>query len=244
MALEALTSHAESVLTLPELVEVANSLLPTLLPKDAIGRVAEDVNPRLVRHYTTLGLLPEPRKEGREARYLYDHLLKLLVVRRLLADGFSSQAIAQLLPGLDEQTLVKVLEGGVELRLVPAGAAEPDERRTFLERVRSKAGLAPAAAPPDAESLPSPSPFVTRSLRREAPERSAKREYVSEAPTADAVKLAFNETSWTSFTVADGLELFVRSDFSLPATRLGDEQLLDLLKMLLLNLEQRQRSRP
>lgn len=261
MALESLTTHAESVFTLPELVDVANNLLPSLLPKDAGGRVAEDVNPRLVRHYTTLGLLPEPRKEGREARYLYEHLLRLLVVRKLLANGYSSQAIAQLLPGLDEDTLVKVLDGGVELRLVPAGSptgtpantAEPDERWTFLERVRSKAGLAPAAPPatpapapgaPAAEAQSSPAPLAVRSVRREAPSRSAKHKSEHGVPTSDAIKKAFNETSWTSYTMADGLELFVRSDFSLPATRLGDEQLLDLMKMLLLNLEQRQRSRP
>lgn len=256
MALESLIAHAESVLTLPELVDVANELLPALLPKDAAGRVAEDVNPRLVRHYTTLGLLPEPRKEGREARYLYEHLLRLLVVRRLLAEGYSSQALGQLLTGLDDSTLVNVLDGGVELRLVPAKPAEPTERLAFLERVRRSAGLPPAAETGEASAraaqalrpqtaVPAPqAPAVSRSERAKERVGAAKKLEVSEAADAVSLQRAFNETSWTSFTVADGLELFVRSDFSLPATRLGDEQLLDLLKMLLLNLEQRQRSKP
>ncbi len=273
MTLESLTSHADSVLTLTELVDVANRLLPTLLPKDASGRVAEDVNPRLVRHYTTLGLLPEPRKEGREARYLYEHLLKLLVVRRLLAEGFSSQAIGQLLAGMDEATLVRVLDGGVEVKLVPAAGSEAHERRSFLERVRRSAGLAPPAetrvampkrrsaaldhaadevegdwhggvAAPAPASAPEPGHSASDNVAKESAPRAEKRESTRSQPDPVTLERAFNETSWTSFTVADGLELFVRSDFSLPATRLGDEQLLDLIKLMLLNLEQRQRSRP
>lgn len=277
MTLESLTSHAESVLTLSELVDVANRLLPTLLPKDARGRVAEDVNPRLVRHYTTQGLLPEPRKEGREARYLYEHLLKLLVVRRLLAEGFSSQAIGQLLVGMDEATLIRVLDGGVELKLVPAAASEAETRRSFLERVRRSAGLAPAAelaesrvtmlkrrsaahdyaadeaeadwpdvaAPaPAPATAPEPGHHASGEVARESSRRAEKAETTPARSRTVSLEKAFNETSWTSFTVADGLELFVRSDFSLPATRLGDEQLLDLIKLMLLNLEQRQRSRP
>ena len=88
-----LAPHREGMWSLPEFVDLVNDLLPAYLPKNATGRVVDEVNPRLVRHYGTQGLLPEPRREGREARYLYEHLVTMLVVRRLLAEGFGSGAI-------------------------------------------------------------------------------------------------------------------------------------------------------
>jgi len=39
----------------------------------------------------------------------------------------------------------------------------------------------------------------------------------------------------------DGLELLVRDDFRLPTTRLGDAELVQLLKVTLLHLEQKRR---
>lgn len=280
VTLKTLRSHAESVLSLDELVALANELLPDVLPKDASGRVVEEVNPRLVRYYTTQGLLPEPRKDGREARYLFEHLLKLLAVRRLMAEGFSSQAIRQLVSGLDAEQLITVLQGGVEVRLVPAvstaadevsgvatgTAAALDERLTFLAGVRQRAGLEPLAAVaphqrragPGAAAAGPSSASQTGSGERSseppptlpaaAPPASQRSAVQPPAPLGTpprpSAAPAFAETNWTSFTVADGLELFVRSDFSLPATRLGDEQLLELIKLMLLNLEQRRRSRP
>ncbi|HZJ09143.1 MAG TPA: hypothetical protein VFD39_05570, partial [Trueperaceae bacterium] len=78
-----LTHLREGAWSLDEFVEHTNRLLPELLPKESSKRAADPVNQRLVRHYATQGLLDEPLKEGREARYLYRHLLQLLVVRRL-----------------------------------------------------------------------------------------------------------------------------------------------------------------
>lgn len=250
-------------MSLADLVAVANEVLPEVLPKDASGRVVEEVNPRLVRHYTTQGLLPDPRKDGREARYLFEHLLKLLVVRRLMAEGFSSQAIKQLVSGLDDERLIEVLQGGVEVRLVPAAAGaalspEQDQRLAFLAGVRRRAGLEPgheealvhgrgspnANAPrPPAATTAAP-PGTSESDAREPASPTVHPKASPRKPAKPGVEHAFAETSWTSFTVAEGLELFVRSDFSLPATRLGDEQLLELIKLMLLNLEQRRRSRP
>src|SRR5690625_3458509 len=80
--------------SLTDFVDTANSLLSSYLPEDGKGQ--EQVNPRLVRHYTSNGLLDEPLRSGREARYEYRHLLQLLVVRRLLADGYGMNAIGDL----------------------------------------------------------------------------------------------------------------------------------------------------
>ena len=73
--------------TLDEFAEIANTLLPQYLPLDRSSRAGDEVNPRLIRHYTTQGLLDPPLKEGREARYVLRHLLQLLALRSLMAGG-------------------------------------------------------------------------------------------------------------------------------------------------------------
>ena len=74
--------------SLEEFVDAANRLLPGFLPAaedrpGSAGKVRDEVNIRLVRHYANLGLLDDNAREGREARYGFRHLLQLLLVRRL-----------------------------------------------------------------------------------------------------------------------------------------------------------------
>lgn len=71
----------ERTWTLDAFVDEVNRLLPTVLPDAAPGRAKADVNARLVRHYTTEGVLPKPLKEAEEARYAADHLVRALARR-------------------------------------------------------------------------------------------------------------------------------------------------------------------
>jgi len=223
-----LAPHREGMWSLPEFVDLVNDLLPAYLPKNATGRVVDEVNPRLVRHYGTQGLLPEPRREGREARYLYEHLVTMLVVRRLLAEGFGSGAIGQVLEGRDPAQLEALLDGGLRIELVPDDTApDPGGRAAFLAKVRQRAGLDPA---PAAVSSITPRKFVTP-----PPTHSTTSTSPDQGP--------FRESHWTRIDLLDGLELMVRDDFQLPVNRLGDEQLTQLLKVVLLQLEQKRRSK-
>lgn len=102
-----------------DLVAEANRWLADLLPADRAARPKDEVNPRLVRHYTTQGLLPAPRREGRDARYSRVHLMALLALRRLMADGLGGKALDAALGGRDEQAFERLavdgaLEGGGE----------------------------------------------------------------------------------------------------------------------------------
>lgn len=212
-----LATHEHAVWNLNEFVEVANGLLPTYLAKDATGRSADEVNARLVRHYATQGLLQEARKEGREARYIFDHLLQLLVVRKLLADGFSAAAAKQVMEGRTNGELEGLLQGSVRIDLVPeAGRSDVARRAEFLRHVRAKAGLDPSP------SGPPPPPAAT----------------VPDRPHGDSL---FSASQWTRLSILDGLDLFVRDDFALPKNRLGDAQLTQLLQVVLLQLEQRRK---
>jgi DNA-binding transcriptional MerR regulator len=99
---------------LEEFVEVINQLLPDYLATDKSDqRLSEEVNPRLVRHYASQGLLDEPLKQGKYAVYSYRHLLQILVVRRLLSEGWSSGTIKQLTRQKSNQELETLLERGL-----------------------------------------------------------------------------------------------------------------------------------
>jgi DNA-binding transcriptional MerR regulator len=241
-----LSSLHDAVWSLAELVEVANSLLPDYLPKEASGRSVDEVNPRLVRHYTTLGLLPEPLKEGREARYVIEHLLHLLVVRRLLAEGFSSAAIGPVLKGRDLASLQGLLEGTVRVELVAERTTAPAAARLeFLADLRRKAGLGPVGRAPEA---PAASEGVLAAALMAPPDDSAAEEGSPSAPSrrhgAGRTRAnPFDDVTWSRVELFDGLELHVREDFELPATRLGDEQLVQLVRTVLLHLEQKGKGR-
>lgn len=122
-----------------DLVEEANRWLAHLLPADRAARPKDEVNPRLVRHYTTQGLLPAPRREGRDARYSRVHLMALLALRRLMADGLGGKALDAALGGRDEQAFERLavggaLEGGGE----PAYADNPALR--YVRELAQAAG--------------------------------------------------------------------------------------------------------
>ncbi len=109
---------------LSEFVDLANDLLPQYLPVEKGNtKVREHVTARLVRHYTTLGMLDEPLKTGRESRYVYRHLLQLLVVRRLLAEGYGASAIDDLAKTSDNDRLKALLLGGAQLQVSVANPA-------------------------------------------------------------------------------------------------------------------------
>jgi DNA-binding transcriptional MerR regulator len=225
-----LSAHDGGAWSLQAFVDVANALLPDYLPKDASSRAGDEVNPRLVRHYTTIGLLPEPLKEGREARYLFEHLQSLLVVRKLLAEGFSTAAIGQVLKGRARDDLQALLDGAVRLELVPGAATDP--RLAFLRGLRQKAGL-DVSAPLGLIDNPVSMPPYLAPYGAPEPSRAPSR-----TPAAWSAPELFEDVAWSRIALLDGLELHVRHDFTLPATRLGDDQIAQLVKTVLLHLEQ------
>ena len=143
-------------MVLDRFVEVTNDLLSQFLPSQGSGgRGQEPVNPRLVRYYTTQGWLDRPLKQGREARYTYRHLLQLLVLRRLLAEGYSASSIAGLIDGQGQGVLENLLQGGAQLTLEAANPA-----LAFLADIRDRREGS-ASAPSPGSPAPPPSPPET-----------------------------------------------------------------------------------
>lgn len=93
---------------LEELVEWSQRILP----REAEGesrRVRWMPNPRLVRYYTTLGLIDRPAEmRGRTAYYDRRHLVQIAAIKVLQAHGASLQEVQQRLAGLPDGELEEI----------------------------------------------------------------------------------------------------------------------------------------
>lgn len=152
-----------SVWRLDELVQRSQRLL-ALLPAGAgeSRRVRWQPDTRLVRYYTTLGLLDRPAEmRGRTAYYRDRHLLQLLAIKTLQARGLSLQAVQAQLAGQPDAALAALIglppdwaarlsadaETGVEHppSATEGGIAEPATAAParFWERTPGPAALPP-----------------------------------------------------------------------------------------------------
>jgi len=128
--------------SLEDFVFVANQFLPQYLPIAKNNtRIREEINPRLVRHYTSQGMLDEPLKSGKFAVYIYRHLLQLLVVRRLLSEGIGSNAIDHLAIQKSNLELENLLTGGVLLEITPANPALSYQQKSNDRGLRAAENL-------------------------------------------------------------------------------------------------------
>ncbi len=99
-------------LTLDELASEAQQLLQRhgLLGAQPDARVSATPDARTVRYYTTLGLLDRPGYAGREARYGRRHLVQLVAIKALQAQGLGLSEVQQRLYGRSEQDLMVLAE--------------------------------------------------------------------------------------------------------------------------------------
>jgi hypothetical protein len=160
-------------------------------------------------------MLDDPLKSGREARYLYRHLLQLLLVRRLLAEGYGASAIDKLALSTTNQELEELLQGGVQLTITPANPA-----LAFLQQVQQRQ-IAPAQSPP--RLPPSASPPI------------------SPVPAAP-LDTPSHRSQWTRVEVLPGLELHIRHDFVYPGSAQEQHSLLQLMRQILLTFVSKRRS--
>jgi DNA-binding transcriptional MerR regulator len=93
-------------------------------PRNGQVRAVPDL--RTIRYYTTLGLLDRPAAmRGRTALYGPRHLLQLVAVKRLQADGNSLSQVQAELAGLDDEGLAAVAR--VDVAKAAPAVAQPGE---------------------------------------------------------------------------------------------------------------------
>ncbi|WP_424952566.1 MerR family transcriptional regulator [Deinococcus sp.] len=201
---------------LDELAGLANRLLPGYLPLDRPpsrtglskpSRAPDEVNPRLIRHYTTLGLLDAPLREGREARYTRRHLLQLLTLRRLMSEGYSAQSLQGLLEAQNDPGLEALLLGQSRLQVQTSSPA-----LAYLQSLKAPPSILmssnPRRSPAPVESEPfdlvaSPAP----ALKADPPPMPSPQPLREPLPAR-----------YTRLPLAPGLELHVGRDARLPRT--------------------------
>ena len=106
-----LETQRDAAWKLEEFVQEVNTRLLARLPSDQYdARQREDFSVRLLRHYSSLGLVDESERVGREALYRYRHLLQVLSLRTLQREGWNSKAIAGF-NGRDSNELEAFLNG-------------------------------------------------------------------------------------------------------------------------------------
>jgi DNA-binding transcriptional MerR regulator len=120
--------------TIDELAQLVGEALAVDYSGQSNGRVREVPDRRTIRWYTTIGLLDRPAAmRGRTALYNRRHLMQLVAVKRLQADGRSIAQVQEALLGADDRTLTglaRLPEPTAqpclpELAAAPATAFEP-----------------------------------------------------------------------------------------------------------------------
>jgi DNA-binding transcriptional MerR regulator len=82
------------------------------------GRVSAVPDARTIRYYTSLGLLDRPRIEGRVARYGRRHVLQILAIKALQADGLPLGEVQAHLYGRSDRELDAIV-ASVQPRVGP-----------------------------------------------------------------------------------------------------------------------------
>ncbi|MBB6552957.1 helix-turn-helix domain-containing protein [Nonomuraea rubra] len=200
---------SDTTWTIGELAEHAARALRAGAPSPPNGRVRDVPGERLIRWYTTIGLVDPPlTRRGRVARYGRRHLLQLVAVKRLQAAGRSIAEIQAALTGATD----RMLEAAAHLESPPpahhpdatghvpaaadgaraagahagaAGGGEPVRDRFWAERPGSRAAHAREAAPGAQTPVPGTSPSAHPPQEAHAPRREHPAHGPGTVPTSD-----------------------------------------------------------
>ncbi|MDT5139217.1 MAG: hypothetical protein QOD58_3479 [Mycobacterium sp.] len=125
----------EASWTLDELVgRIAAALATPAYPGAPNGRVRDLPDRRAVRWYATAGIVDRPAMQGRTAVYRTRHLLQIVSVKRLQAQGLTLAEIQAELAGATDETLRRIADIPDELQSAPSPrtpAAPPARRDRF-----------------------------------------------------------------------------------------------------------------
>jgi len=194
-----------------ELAAAASKLIEQYGKEPARGNVRLGITPRIVRHYLSEALLGPPTGHaGPAILFNYGNLLRLLAVKKLLADHWSVVKIREFMAALD----ISALEQLVTTALTSTADAGGRAGRRLAERAEGAQDYRvtqPLLKKGSAEAPPTPS----MTLASAPPLASLAVESVKRAERASA--------EWIE--IATGLEIKVRRSFRPPRTEQERERL-------------------
>lgn len=133
--------------------EVARALSELGYVGTESGRVRDVPDARVIRYYTTLGLLDRPAElRGRTAYYSARHLAQLVAIKRLQARGQSLAEVQAVLAGIDDTELSRIARDDLK----PATAGAPSHGASVTQPSRRAAPFWKQAPVPLAEGTRAP----------------------------------------------------------------------------------------
>ena len=184
-----------------QLADEAARVLDRYVPRQVRASVTEVPDERMVRYYSTEGLISPPEaRQGPSAVYGYNHLLQLLVIKRLQADHLPIRKIKELVEGKTERELEQLLDvkHARHERDGPKNAAT-----VYLESLLHKPQARPATRLQAVEDLASP---------------AASTGAASTGAASTGAASTGQASAWARVEVEPGLELHFRQDYRLPET--------------------------
>ncbi len=238
------------------LADAAQEILKAAGPSQERGTVAEYPNERTIRYYMTEGLLPEPiEKRGVTSVFGYPHLLTLVAIKKLQADGLSINIIRQLIAGKSRSELEELLGGEVDIyagseQSMPTVYAmeeapeigevfgEPAKKINQYDEIQVNSELQPEknAATEYLEGLLFSRPARDdHSITFSRPQQSSLPNQVT-PPAPRILKSVVGPPKahpWRREEIAPGLEIHIRSDYKPPAGFREMRRLLQMVKDIL-----------
>ena len=194
-----------------ELAAAAGALIEHYSREPARGNVRLGITPRIVRHYLSEALLGTPTgHSGPAILFNYGNLLRLLAVKKLLADHWSVLKIREFMAALDITALEQLVKGA----LTPVSESA---------RVSQKKADKSAEQAQDFR--------VTQPHQKNAPQESTHTPSMSLATAPPLASLAMESArraeraSAEWIEIATGLEIKVRRSFRPPRNETERERL-------------------
>jgi DNA-binding transcriptional MerR regulator len=188
-----------------ELTAAASKLVEQYTKEPARGNVRLGITQRIVRHYLSEGLLGAPTGHaGPAILFNYGNLLRLLAVKKLLADHWSVIKIREFMAALD----ITALEQLVTTALTSTHNASQRKPGTEKRDESAHAFRLTQRLPPNASSPESPQPSMSLATAPPLASLAVESARRAERPSAEWIELV------------TGLEIKIRRSFQPP----GNEQ--------------------
>ncbi|MBK9163343.1 MAG: MerR family transcriptional regulator [Acidobacteria bacterium] len=221
-----------------ELARAAEHFLRSTGTIQEKGTVADYPNERTIRYYITEGLLDQAiEKRGVTSIFGYEHLLTLLVIKKLQALGLPISVIKDLMLGKSEEELEKLFGEEIhvftdeeELDLFRASIGHTDDSEVVVMAGTTAQPASPPAADNEAKE------YLQSLLmgRSDKPERPPARSRPAAEP-----KLSRGTSDWRRYEIIPGVELHVARSFRAPREPNWRQRLLVLIDGILDSRERR-----